>query len=131
MQPPGLAPIEGAPDPAGGDCVGCGRCCHHGPSTVHLLDVDEARVLALPDGEAILTRLTVLDERPPGWRFVRNAGHRCAALDVSVPGHFPCSIYDIRPDDCRIVEPGSPTCLEARRLGRLGTSVEFLRDGDP
>jgi Fe-S-cluster containining protein len=123
----GLAPIEGTPDPAGGDCVGCGRCCHHGPSTVHLLDVDEARVLARPNGDAILTRLTVLDDRPPGWRFVRNEGHRCAALDASMPGRFPCSIYDVRPDDCRIVEPGSPACLEARRLGRLGMSVEFAR----
>jgi hypothetical protein len=25
------------------------------------------------------------------------------------------------------VEPGSPACLEARRLGHLGTSVEFKR----
>ena len=37
------------------------------------------------------------------------------------------SVYDVRPDDCRIVEPGSPACLEARRLGRLGTSVEWHR----
>jgi hypothetical protein len=94
---------------------------------VHLLEVDEARVLAHPHGDDLLRRLTVLDDRPPGWRFVRNSGERCAALDVSDPGRFPCSIYDVRPDDCRIVEPGSPACLEARRLGHLGTSVQFLR----
>jgi Fe-S-cluster containining protein len=122
-----LTPVAGAPDPSGADCVGCGRCCHHGPSTVHLLDTDEARVLASPDGEAILRRLTVVDDRPPGWRFVQNDGERCGALDVSVPGRFPCSIYPVRPDDCRIVEPGSPACLEARRLGHLGTSVHFAR----
>jgi Fe-S-cluster containining protein len=92
-----------------------------------LLDTDEARVLARPGGEAILRRLTILDDRPPGWRFVRNTGERCAALDVSTPGRFPCSIYEVRPDDCRIVEPGSPACLEARRLGHLGRSVEYLR----
>ena len=115
------------PDPNGADCVGCGRCCHHGRDTVHLLDTDDARVLARPDGEEILRRLTVLDDRLPGWRFVKNTGERCAALDVSVPGRFPCSIYDVRPDDCRIVEPGSPACLEARSLGRLGSSVEFAR----
>jgi Fe-S-cluster containining protein len=107
--------------------VSCGRCCHHGPSTVHLLESDEARVLAHPDGDAILRRLTVLDARPPGWRFVKNTGERCAALDVSTPGRFPCSMYEVRPDDCRIVEPGSPACLEARRLGHLGSSVEFVR----
>ena len=33
-----LAPIEGEPDPDGADCVACGRCCHHGPKTVHLLE---------------------------------------------------------------------------------------------
>jgi Fe-S-cluster containining protein len=115
------------PDPGGADCVACGRCCHHGPSTVHLLESDEARVLARADGEAILRRLTVLDPRPPGWRFLRNTGYRCAALDVSRAGRFPCAIYDVRPDDCRIVEPGSPACLEARRLGHLGVSVEFRR----
>ncbi len=122
-----LEPVSGAPDPDGADCVSCGRCCHHGPRTVHLLDVDEARVLSRPEGAEVLRRLTVIDDRPPGWRFVENAGERCAALDVSVPDRFPCSIYDVRPDDCRIVEPGSPACLEARRLGRLGTSVEFVR----
>ena len=47
------------------------------------------------------------------------------ALDVSVSGRFPCGIYPVRPDDCRIVEPGSPACLEARRLGHLGSSVGF------
>jgi Fe-S-cluster containining protein len=117
-----LPPIEGEPDPHGADCVSCGRCCHHGPSTVHLLEADEARM-----GDALLVRLTVLDLRPPGWRFMKNGGDCCGALDMSVPGRFPCSAYELRPDDCRIVEPGSPCCLEARRLGRLGTSVEFAR----
>jgi Fe-S-cluster containining protein len=84
-------------------------------------------MLAAPAGAEVLRRLTVLDPRPPGWRFVRNTGERCAALDVSTPGRYPCGIYEVRPDDCRIVEPGSPACLEARRLGHLGSSVEFLR----
>jgi hypothetical protein len=96
---------------------------------VHLLDKDEERVLAREDGIEILHRLTVLDERPPGWRFVANTGERCAALVVSVPGRYPCGIYDVRPDDCRLVEPGSPACLQARSLGHLGSSVQFLRQG--
>jgi Fe-S-cluster containining protein len=122
-----LSPIEGEPDPGGADCVSCGRCCHHGPRTVHLLEGDEARVLRRADGEEMLRRLTVLEARPPGFRFLRNGGERCAALDVSVQGRYPCGIYEVRPEDCRIVEPGSPACMEARRLGRLGSSVEFVR----
>ncbi len=118
----GLSPIAGEPDPDGDDCVACGRCCHHEPSTVHLLEDDEARM-----GDELLVRLTVLVDRPPGWRFMKNGGDHCGALDVSVPGRFPCSVYAVRPEDCRIVEPGSPCCLEARRLGHLGSSVEFKR----
>jgi hypothetical protein len=78
-------------------------------------------------GEILLDRYTELDRRGPGWRFMRNAGSRCAALDTSIEGRFPCAVYEGRPEDCRIVEPGSPCCLEARRLGHLGTSVEFQR----
>jgi uncharacterized protein len=122
-----LPPIEGLPDPGGADCISCGRCCNHGPCTVHLLDTDEARMLSRPDGHELLRRLTVVDERPPGWRFVDNTEERCAALIVTEPGRYPCAIYDVRPDDCRLVEPGSPACLEARRLGKLGASVEFVR----
>jgi Fe-S-cluster containining protein len=121
-----MKPLSSFPDPDGGDCVACGRCCHHRPRTVHLLETDDARVLARPDGHEILRRLTVIDPRPPGWRFVENTGERCAALDVSAPGLSPCLIYDVRPDDCRFFEPGSPACLEARHLGRLGSSVDFV-----
>ncbi len=117
-----LSPLEGSPAADGSDCVSCGRCCHHGPRTVTLLEADEARL-----GEALLERLTVLYDRPPYFRFVKNDGHACGALDRSRPDHYPCSIYEVRPDGCREVEPGSPTCLEARRLGHLGTSVGFKR----
>jgi Fe-S-cluster containining protein len=95
---------------------------------VHLLETDDDRVKLAPEGDRLLERLTILDDRPPGWRFMRNTGARCAALDLSKEGLFPCAIYAHRPDDCRIVEPGSPCCLEARQLGHLGTSVEFVRE---
>lgn len=118
----GLAPVSGEPDPDGGDCVDCGRCCHHAPRTVHLLEPDELRM-----GKRILELYTEVDESPPWMRFVKNAGEHCGGLDVSVPGKYPCAIYETRPEDCRIVEPGSPCCLEARALGHLGDSVEFQR----
>lgn len=117
-----LSPVAGDPDPHGGSCVDCGRCCHHGPRTVHLLEADEARM-----GKRLLERYTELDDRPPWMRFVKNEGDRCGGLDVSIPGKYPCAVYGERPEDCRIVEPGSPACLEARALGHLGKSVEFTR----
>lgn len=117
-----LPPIEGEPDPDGSDCVACGRCCHHEPNTVHFFRDDEDRM-----SEEQLDRFTILQRKPPGFRFMKNERGHCGALDVSVPGHYPCQLYAVRPEGCRVVEPGSPCCLEARRLGRLGTSVEFKR----
>ena len=120
-----LAPIQGEPRADGGDCVDCGRCCHHEPRTVHLLDTDDERMAKVD--RRYLAVYTELDPTPPGWRFMKNAGERCAALDVSVPDKYPCAVYEGRSEDCRIVEPGSPACLEARRLGHLGHSVSYLR----
>jgi Fe-S-cluster containining protein len=102
------------PDPGDADCVACGRCCHHGPWTVHLVERDEERM-----GAELLARYTVIHERS-GFRFMRNEGARCAGLDVSVEGRFPCFVYERRPEDCRVVAVGAAVCLEARRLGRLG-----------
>lgn len=93
---------------------------------MHLLEDDETRM-----GPETMRRLTVLMDRPPFMRFMHNDGERCGGLDLSVPDRYPCRIYEVRPTDCRIVEPGSPCCLEARRLGRLGTSQEFLRASSP
>jgi len=112
----------GDPDPNGRDCVACGRCCHHAPRTVHLLEADEERL-----GLEMLAKYTEIAQKPPFFRFMKNDGTRCIGLDVEKPSHFPCRIYAQRPDDCRLVEPGSPACLEARRLGHLGSSVKFTR----
>jgi hypothetical protein len=89
---------------------------------VSLLESDEARM-----GEARVRALTVLLDRPPYFRFMKNHGARCAGLDTSVEGLFPCGVYDGRPEGCREVEPGSPCCMEARALGHLGSSVLFKR----
>ncbi len=117
-----LSPVEGEPNPNGDDCVACGRCCHHAPRTVHFLEADEDRM-----GKQRLALYTEEVASGPGWRFMKNDGTRCGGLDTRVAGQYPCGIYEVRPDDCRIVEVGSPCCLEARRLGHLGDSVEFRR----
>jgi uncharacterized protein len=117
-----LPPREGELRFDGTDCVECGRCCHHGPQTVHLLEADELRM-----GEALLEQYTELQSKPPGFRFIKNPGDACAGLDRSEKGKFPCVIYEHRPEDCRIVDVGSPVCLQARALGRLGDSVQYQR----
>ena len=101
-----LAPVSGAPNPDGADSRTASPA--DAAAITRLArsicsETDDARLT--PDE---LTRLTVLDPRPPGFRFVVNEG---GALDVSVEGRFPCAIYPRRPEDCRLVEPGSPCCL--------------------
>jgi hypothetical protein len=113
--------MEDVVDPNGADCVACGRCCHHGPNTVQLHEPDEERL-----GQE-LAEYTFIISKPPFFRFMKNDGIRCIGLNVAQPGRFPCKIYENRPEACRIVEPGSPACLEARRLGHLGSSLGFSR----
>lgn len=110
-----LAPLDGEPDPDGGDCVACGRCCHHPPSSVRIAAIDENRM-----SKRTLAMYTEALTRSPFTRYLRNGGKRCAALDLSVPDRYPCGIYDERPDGCRDLAPGSSWCLESRRLGELG-----------
>ena len=117
-----LTPLEGVPDAGGADCVACGRCCHHEPQTVQLRALDEDRM-----PESILETYTEVMRKPPFFRFVKNDGERCAGLERGVPDSYPCRLYDVRPDGCRIVKPGSPACMEARKLGHLGFSVVFDR----
>lgn len=58
---------------------------------------------------------------PPFYRFLRVVDGHCIALRVTDEPSYPCSIYPVRPQGCRTVAPGSRPCLEARRLGHLGT----------
>jgi len=118
-----LPPVVGPVDPDGANCVACGRCCHHGPMTVHLLESDMERM-----GPVAVDQVSFEQPKPPFIRFLKNDGERCGCLDASIPGEFPCKIYSVRPEDCRIVDAGSPCCLEARALGRLGKSTGFRRE---
>ena len=63
---PSALTLEGDPDPSGADCVACGRCCHHGPRTVHLLEADDVTM-----GARLLARFTDLDARPPATATLR------------------------------------------------------------
>jgi hypothetical protein len=85
---------------------------------VHLVDTDEARM-----GADLLRRFTVLDEGASAYRFMRNTGDRCAGLDESIADCHSCLVYVRRPDDCRVMRPGSPDCLEARRVGHMGRTI--------
>jgi len=89
-------------DPTAFDCNACGACCAYAP------DWPEVR--------------TEADRGPAGppseWvddGHVRWAGDRCAALQGAIGACTRCRIYARRPSPCRGCEPGSQSCLVARR----------------
>lgn len=93
------------------DCQKCGACC--ATFDVPLDAEDERRVQAA----GLLEQLTFPYERP-AWsvRFLKRdpESDHCCALAGRL-GDCRCSIYALRPNLCRALEPGSEHCLEARR----------------
>ncbi len=74
----------------------------------------------VPRGEKLLTRPELLkrytvrgDDEVVHLRL--DASHRCVALRGKLGQKVHCAIYAYRPRGCRLVEPGSPRCLLARR----------------
>ncbi len=96
------------------DCRRCGACCL---TFDVLLTPGEADEFA---DRAALRSLTVLYNGPffPPPRFMRReADGKCAALAGGL-GDCACTIYEDRPNLCRVFEAGSDDCIEARaRLG--------------
>ena len=104
------------PTPApGSDCQSCGACCFSSLETYVRVSGDD------------WTRLGVEAERVAqfiGHRaYLRMTGGHCAALVVTAaPGgaaRFACSIYAQRPQVCRDLARGSPSC-EAEVLVKAG-----------
>ena len=93
------------------DCQKCGACC--ASFDVPLDAEDEARLR----GAGLLDEITFPYERP-AWsvRFLKRdpATQRCVRLAGEL-GDCACSIYELRPNLCRALQPGDEHCLEARR----------------
>lgn len=98
------------------DCIECAACCHD--AEVLLDDRDLARFRAA--GRADLAGRSYVRRARDGRITLRMAqGGRCQQLDADQR----CTIYEIRPENCRAFVIGSEACLAARE-DTLG-----LRDG--
>jgi len=103
------------------DCQRCGVCCYSdSPEYVWVTGYDWTRL----GGEA--ERLAhFIGHRA----FMKMSGGHCAALAVRRPlegvATFFCTIYEQRPEICRVLARGSPECLgelesKAARVARAG-----------
>jgi Fe-S-cluster containining protein len=100
------------------DCQSCGACCCNSDENRAELYRDYVQVAhrsSLAKHPALLSKLTVLNAR--GERHLRLIGReqRCAALRGELGARVSCIIYELRPEGCRKVEPGSKECRRARR----------------
>jgi uncharacterized protein len=87
------------------DCLACGACCFSRLDTYVRVTGDDYTRLG-DDAEP----LTVF----VGHRcYMRMEHGHCAALEVT-PGRYACRVYALRPEICRALERGSPSCQAER-----------------
>ena len=100
------------------DCVTCAACCHDSNVVLDRVDLDRFRKGGRPDlaGPAYVKRAR---DGKITLRFLGPGPCQHLAKDRR------CSIYELRPDNCRVFLEGSEACLAARE-DTLG-----LRDGAP
>lgn len=98
------------------DCISCGACCvnpdeNRAEGYPWYLEVRETKLLSKPD---LAKRFVVYD--PNGVPHLRlDPSGRCAALVGKLGRRAVCTIYELRPKGCRLLQPGDPRCLQARK----------------
>lgn len=99
------------------DCTTCGACCvnpneNQAEGYRWYLEVRDTKLLSKPD---LAKKLVVYD--PDGVPHLRldPQSQRCVALAGRIGDRVRCTIYALRPKGCRMLEPGDPKCLVARR----------------
>ena len=100
------------PEIAVPECTACGTCCFSElPEYIRVWGVDFDR---MDERAQALTHF--IDNRC----YMRLEEGHCIALTIDpVRKRFLCSIYEMRPDACRWLQPGTGVCL-----GELATKAE-------
>jgi Fe-S-cluster containining protein len=99
------------------DCTRCGACCQNPDDNVaegyiYYLAIERGAPL-LSDAK-LVRRLVMYDgEKAPHLRLEANG--RCLALRGKIGQKAVCSMYDVRPQGCRKLQPGDARCEQARR----------------
>ena len=88
------------------DCQKCGACCSFKWSWP-IFKRDRSDATGIP-----------AEMQRTDYPLMKTENNRCVALEGEVGTAVKCSVYNCRPTACRLFEPGSKLCLEARsKLG--------------
>jgi len=109
-----------------GDCQRCGVCCFSESAEYVWVTGHDWEQLGA-DAEKLAHFI--------GHRaFMQMKDGHCAALEIKadVAGvHYACSIYDRRPEICRILERGSPECLGELETKAASVIARFHQEPPP
>jgi Fe-S-cluster containining protein len=100
------------------DCQRCGACCANSAPNRREKFIDYVEVRGrdrLSKEPKLLRTLTVVNGAGETHLKLVGREQRCIALEGTLGDHVSCSIYDLRPRPCRVVEAGSKECLARRR----------------
>lgn len=85
-------------------CQSCGACCAYSRNWPRFSTEDDAALELIP--------AKFVNDRLSGMRC---EGERCTALTGKIGASTACGIYEVRPEVCRICQPGDAECTIARR----------------
>ena len=99
------------------DCVTCGACCtnpdeNRAEGFRFYVEVDAGAPL-LKKADLVKKYVVRDEDGVPHLRL--DPSQRCSALRGKLGHEVHCAIYALRPRGCRLVEAGSPRCLQYRR----------------
>ncbi|MBN8969292.1 MAG: YkgJ family cysteine cluster protein [Rhizobiales bacterium] len=85
-------------------CQSCGACCAYSRNWPRFSTEDDAALELIP--------AKFVNDRLSGMRC---EDERCTALTGKIGVSTACGIYEVRPEVCRICQPGDAECTIARR----------------
>jgi len=98
------------------DCQTCGACCtnpleNRNENYIWYLEIKETPLLDRP--RELKRWVMYDDDGVPHLRLL--ADGRCIVLRGKIGHRVHCMIYSQRPKGCRLLQPGDPRCVIARR----------------
>jgi Fe-S-cluster containining protein len=100
------------------ECTTCGACCHNTRQNIAegypwYLEIDEPDSPLLQRRDLARKHVVYDPQEVPHMRL--HPEGRCTALRGRIGLHATCDVYKARPRGCRLIQPGDPACLQARR----------------